>query len=623
MQPQQFQWKVVVFVLFYATTFYSQNDTKKSLPNIVWIVSEDNSKHYMKLFDENGVATPNIEKLVEHGLLFTHAFSNAAVCSVARSTIISGSYAPRTGTQYHRRNKLVPMPTDLKMFPAYLRDAGYYTTNNSKEDYNFIKDSGVWDDSSKTATWRNRKNGQPFFHVFNIETTHESSLHYTKEEMESLATITSQNKNTIQPNHPKTKIFEFANAYYRDKHVEMDKQVGKVVSQLKEDGLLESTFIFYYGDHGGVLPGSKGYVYETGLHVPMVVYVPEKYRDFTPFQIGGTVDGFVSFIDLAPTVLNLAGVTIPKQLDGKPFLGKVITKKEIESRNTTYGYADRFDEKYDMVRSVRVGKYKYIRSYQPFNFDGLTNNYRYKQVAYQEWEALYEAGELIAIQKQFFKPRKAEMLFDVEADPFETKDLSSEASYKKILSELRNKLIVWEKGMPDLSFYPEFYLIKNAFDNPVAFGQAHKKQIKDYRTTANWMLLDYKKAAPKIKEGLQSKDPWKRYWSIIVCSSFADKAKSFIPEIKMIEKNDTELINKVRAAEFLGLIKVKNPSKVMLDALYATKDATEGLLILNSITLLNSFDYGFDFEIEPTKIQAIVQQDKLVQERLNYLKKKR
>ena len=133
-------------------------------PNFVWIISEDNSTHYMELFDPHGIATPHIAQMANEGILFTRAFSNAPVCSVARSTLISSCYGPRTGTQFHRRSKLVPLPEGVEMFPAYLRRAGYYTSNKSKEDYNYIKEEGVWDESSRKAHWSKREPGQAFFH---------------------------------------------------------------------------------------------------------------------------------------------------------------------------------------------------------------------------------------------------------------------------------------------------------------------------------------------------------------------------------------------------------------------------------------------------------------------------
>ena len=346
---------------------------KVEQPNIVWITSEDNSKHYMKLFDEHGIETPQLEKLADQGVVFNRAFSNAAVCSAARSTLISGCYGPRAGSHYHRKLKEVPMPDGLKMFPYYLRQAGYYTSNNAKEDYNIIKTEDVWDDSSNKASWKNRKEGQPFFHVFNIGTTHESSLHFTIEDMKQ-GTKTDPGKTFVFPYHPETELFKFTNVYYRDNIVQMDTEVGVVVDELKKEGLLENTFIFYFGDHGGVLPGSKGYIYESGVHVPLVVYIPPKYKHLVHAEAGSRSDGFVSFVDFGATVLNLASIEIPQQMDGVPFLGKDVSTDNLEARDMTYSYADRFDEKYDMVRALRKGRYKYIRNYQPFNFNGFMNN---------------------------------------------------------------------------------------------------------------------------------------------------------------------------------------------------------------------------------------------------------
>ncbi|CAM3332534.1 sulfatase [Zobellia roscoffensis] len=597
-----------------------QEQTNQKPPNIVWIVSEDNSKHYLKLFDKNGIETPNIEALAKHGVQFNRVFSNAPVCSVARSTIISGCYAPRTGAQFHRRTELVPMPDSLRMFPAYLRDAGYYTVNNSKEDYNFEKSDKVWNESSSKGTWKNRQQDQPFFYVHNIGTTHESRLHFPESDMKDAPTTANIDEYTVQPNHPDTELFRYTNARYRDKMVEMDNQLGEVVKALEADGQLENTFIFYYGDHGGVLPGSKGYLYETGLHVPMVVRIPENYKDIIDLKIGSQTDRFVSFIDLAPTVLNLAGVQVPGQIDGKPVFGNGVDVKKLDKENVAYGYADRFDEKYDMVRSVRKGKYKYIRSYNPYNFDGLMNNYRYQQAAYREWKEMYEDGKLNELQSAFFKSRAPEMLFDVENDPYETINLANDSNFGTTLKEMRGLLNEWVSGMPDLSFYPEFYLVQNAFDNPVEFGRAHKKDIKNYIKTANLMLQDTAIAQTELKKQLRSTDPWQRYWALIVCSSFGDKVNALTPVIKEIAKNDKEGINRVKAAEFLGLTKAANPAPAMLEALYTAQYETEALLILNSIVLLNSSNYGYKFSIEENKINPDFRTEKSeVTRRLEFL----
>jgi len=615
--------RLILFLLCLTFTHLwsqAQNDQPSSdTPNIVWITSEDNSKHYMSLFDEHGVETPNIAALAEEGLLFTHAFSNAPVCSVARSTIITGCYAPRIGAQYHRKLQKVPIPANLKMFPEYLREAGYYTTNNSKEDYNLEKSDDVWDESSKEATWKNRKPGQPFFHVVNITLTHESSLHFSKQKMAEYKPRNSTDDVFVLPNHPDTELFRYTNAYYRDRIQTMNDRLGEIVEELEEADEMDNTIIFYYGDHGGVLPGSKGYLYETGLHVPMVVYVPPKYRKVLNVKPGSEVSGFVSFIDLGPTVLSLAGIEVPSEMDGRPFLGANVDMREVNKRDETYSYADRFDEKYDMVRSVRKGKYKYIRSFQPFNVDGLMNNYRYRQLAYLEWDSLYQAGELNTVQSAFFEPRSPEMLFDLEVDPYETKNLAEDPEYQKVLLELRTKLNRWMTGMPDLSFYPEYLLISEAFDNPVKFGQTHQENIQTYLNIANLCLDDFSKVEVRMNKALKSQDSWQRYWALIAATSMDDETESLVGTIEEIAKSDPIPLNRMQAAIFLELKTGIDPAPVLTEALYAAQYPAEGLRILNSIVLMRDFYQHSSFHLEFDKLNAAVRDEPQVQRRLEYL----
>lgn len=572
-----------LLICLLALTAYAQDK-----PNIVWVVSEDNSVHYMRLYRPSGTFMPTIERLAESGLVFDHAFSNAPVCSVARSTIISGCYAPRVGAQYHRRSELAPLPEGLKMFPQYLREAGYYTTNNSKEDYNFVKGPEVWDESSRRATFRNREEGQPFFHVQNFGRTHEGQLHFSKEEMENQATRNDPASITPFPYHPNTPTFQYTYAKELDHHQETDKQIGAFLEQLKEDGLMDNTIIFYYGDHGGVLPRSKGYLYESGLHVPMVVYIPDKWRHLFPAGPGARIDGFVSFIDLAPTVLNLAGVEVPKQMDGKPFLGKGVALEELNQRNTTFGYADRFDEKYDLVRTIRKEKYKYMRNYQPFNFDALQNNYRYRMLAYQEWRERYQAGELNAAQRQFFEIRPAETLYDLEKDPHEINNVAGDPAYAEVLEELRTMLRDQVKSMPDLSFYPENVLVNEALENPVAFGQAHRKEIAEFVDIADLSLLSFRKAKRKIRKALRSDNPWHRYWGLIVCSSFGEEAAPLYGQARRLATADPENLVRLRAAEFLALTGTENPAPVIEATLRNAESKVEVNLILNTVALLET-----------------------------------
>ncbi len=572
----------------------------------------------MRLFDQNGIETPHIARLAQQGITFTSAFSNGPVCSVARSTLISGSYAPRTGTQFHRKIVQVPMPAGVEMFPAYLRRAGYYTTNRAKEDYNFIKPEGVWDESSNKATWRNRAPGQPFFHVHNIATTHESRLFFTEEEMEVAMATAPKDDFDIHPYHPQTPTFYYTNLRYRQKIQDMDQEVGEVIAQLEADGLLNHTFIFYFGDHGGVLPGSKGYLKEIGLHVPLVLYVPPQYQELGPLKPGAESDAFVSFIDFGPTVLALAEVQVPKKLDGKPFCGRGMTPSDLASKDVTYSYADRFDEKYDMVRAVRKGKYKYIRNYQPYHQDALWNNYRYKQLGYQEWLGLFQAGKLNQNQAQFFLAKQAEELYDLEADPFELYNLAEQPTYRETLLDMRKELKDWVLGMPDLSFFPEYALIQQgAINNPEAFAKQHKKSIKAYLGIADLMLEDFNVAHKKLEKSLTATDPFRRYWGLIVCLSFGEKAQPLLPLLKEIAAADASAINRVYATGYLGLVKEINPVEPILVELYQTTDATESLLLLNEIVWLKDL-HGFEFSIDPSQVPETVRADGLVKNRLSY-----
>ncbi len=585
---------------------------EKFKPNIVWIVSEDNSKHYLKLFDEHGVATPNIEALAKEGIKYERAFSNGAVCSVARSAIISGCYGPRTASNFHRKEALVPLPGDLKMFPNYLRQAGYFTANNAKEDYNFIFDEEAWDESSQKAHWSHRLEGQPFFYVHNIGLSHESRMHYSLEDMENSPTELSMDDVFVQPNHPDTEIFRYANARYLDLMQKMDQVVGQVVNELQVSNLMDSTFIFYYGDHGGVLPGSKGYINEMGLHVPMVVYIPNLFRDQFELKAGESSMDFVSFIDLAPTVLDLAGLAIPEEMDGKAFLSKDRIPNDV-----TFGYADRFDEKYDMVRTVRKGKYKYVRNYMSFLPDGLMNNYRYRQTGYQEWKTLYQAGQLNETQNAFFEPKLSEMLFDVEADPFETNNLASNEEMTKVLAELRTMLFQWQLDQPDLSFYPEHMIVKDVSTNPAKYGENHRDNIASYMKIANAYLAE-DNGIELIEKSLESSDPIARYWALIAACSLNEKVvPDMLNLIVNISKQEEELYVRSLGVSYLLMYGETDPQN-LTDLLYKMEDPLEALALLNMATYFNELR-GLSFSIDREKLSSACLNHTLVQLRLEYL----
>jgi uncharacterized sulfatase len=576
--------------------------TAAERPNVVWILSEDNSIHWLRLYGyEHGVA-PNIEQLAADGIAFEHAFSNAPVCSVARTTLMSGILAPRVGFQYHRKSVLANLPPGASLFPALLKQAGYYTTNNAKKDYNVVE-GDVWNESSNKATWRNRQSKDtPFFHMQTFADSHEGRLHFPRSLMETEKTTTDPAAVEIAPYHPDTPTFRYTYARYFDRIRIIDEKVGQVVKQLKDDGLLEDTFIFYFGDHGGVLPRGKGYAYESGLHVPLVVRVPENWRHLTDRKPGSRANGFVSFIDFGPTVLNLAGVKAPKTMDGRAFLGKGIATQEVEGRDESFGYADRFDEKYDFVRTIRKGRYRYVRNYQPFNPDGLQNNYRYRMLAYQEWRQLYDAGKLNAEQRQFFEARPAEQLFDVEADPHEVHNLAGDPKHSETLAMMRTRLRQIVKSLPDLSLYPEPDMVERALDDGAAFGQKHQAEIAALVDLIDHQLSPYDTARKQIRSALKSDSPWQRYWGLVLCSSFGKAAAEFAPQVKALQ-NDPELLVRVRAAEFLGITKLGDPQSALMSVLNESTSHVETLLTFNTVVLLRDH-HGQKFDIKPDDVNS-------------------
>ena len=588
-------------------------------PNVVWIVSEDNSIHYLEHFFPGGAKAPSIEALAASGLTFDHAYSNAPVCSVARTTLATGCYGPRIGTQFHRRYQLAPMPNGLKMFPGLLRQAGYYTTNNSKKDYNAVEGDGVWDKSSAKATWRNRPSSStPFFHMQSHAQSHEGRLHFDQATFQNQPTESDPKKVSLAGYHPDTPLFRYTHAYYLDRMKEIDKIVADTVAKLEADGLLEETFIFYFGDHGGVLPKSKGYLNDAGVHVPLVVRIPEKFKHLVDLQPGSRVDGFVSFIDFAPTVLQLAGVPVPSEMDGRPFLGDGISMNEVNQRDEVFCYADRFDEKYDFVRSIHHQQYHYVRSYQPYLPDGLNNNYRYKNLAYAQWRDLFEAGKLSGPPLTFFQAKPVEALFDCEKDPHQVDNLASKPKYQPILKELREKLTAKVKSLPDLSFYPESYLANHAMDSPTEFGKNHQEEISSFVDLANLALT------PKLNQtqqqnlidAMKSDNPMIRYWGAMTCAALGTRASNLATQAMPLLKDPDETV-RIRAAEFLGQLDIINPQETLVTLVNTTQDSIVATEALNAVVWFRDFFDG-QYPVLRTDFQPIATGAD-VDDRLNYI----
>ena len=341
-------------------------------PNILWITCEDMSYH-LSCFGDKQVKTPNLDQLAAEGVRYSHVYSTAGVCAPSRSSIITGMYQNSIGTMHMRTlqgdpypHKSSPtksysavLPEPVRCFPEFLRKAGYYCTNNSKEDYQFVPPVTVWDESNPKAHWRQRPQANsPFFSIFNLMITHESQVWMREKE----PLLVKPEEVTVPVYYPDTKTVRHDIARNLSNVMRMDSIVGTIIRQLKDDGLYDNTIIFFYSDHGDGLPFVKREVYDRGLRVPMIVRIPEQFRVKGSRLAGNVEDRLVSFVDLAPTVLSLAGVPVPAYIQGQAFLGE---QEAPSARKYIFAGRDRMDTELDRVRTVGDGRYKYYRNFMP------------------------------------------------------------------------------------------------------------------------------------------------------------------------------------------------------------------------------------------------------------------
>ena len=396
-------------------------------PNILWISIEDSSQD-LGCYGDKYAVSPNIDKLASQGCRYTNCFTHAGVCAPSRSGIITGMYPCSIGTHF-MRCKGVP-PAHVKCFTEHLRAAGYYCTNNNKTDYNAPIDlAATWDANSRTAHWRDRPEGAPFLAIFNTDLTHESRIFNA-----ALGEVTPDQVR-VPPYLPDDPAILYDRAAYYELIRRMDEFVGARVRELEEAGLAEDTIVIYYSDNGGVLPRSKRYCYEDGLHTAMIVRIPEKWRHLAPSGPGTVVEDPVSFIDLPPTILSLAGVPVPEYMHGTPFLGP-----DRKARQYAFGGRNRMDERYDLVRTVTDGRFRYIRNYAPHRPWGQHVAYAWQQKGYRAWEQAHIDGRLDATQDRFWREKPTEELYDLDADPDELTNLAYDAKFKATAERLRRAL---------------------------------------------------------------------------------------------------------------------------------------------------------------------------------------
>lgn len=505
----------------------------KEKPNILWITCEDISP-FLGCYGDTYAITPNLDKLAREGVMYTQAFATGPVCAPSRSCLITGVYATSLGTQHLRSE--VKLPEKIECFPQYLRAAGYYCSNNFKKDYNFI-DVGAWDESSKEAHWRKRRPFQPFFSVFNFMSTHQGQINGSEEQFIANygSKLTPQERHdpakvSLPPHYPDTPFVRKIWARYYDLITFMDKQAGDLLGQLEADGLADNTIVFFFSDHGMGIPRYKRTLYDTGLHVPLIVRFPKRFSHLAPHRSGGKTDRLVSFVDFAPSVLSLAGISAPSYMQGQAFLGPAQRKP----RKYIFAASSRVDEAYECSRCVRDKRYKYIRHYMPHLPYIQPSDYCDQAEIMHELKRAVAEEQLSPAQKRLWAPTKpVEELYDMFADPHEINNLVDSSSRRNVLQEMRIVLRRWMLQIRDVGLLPEAEMhIRAEGSTPYEIARDAGK-FPQQRILATAELVGRGPAhVPRLVSLLDDSDSAVRYWAVIGLTALGADAKSAADVLK-------------------------------------------------------------------------------------------
>lgn len=523
-------------------------------PNILWLSAEDISPHLGCYGDPHAI-TPFLDSLAADGIRYTNAFTTAGVCAPNRSGIITGMYQTSLGTQHMRCQ--AKLPAHIKPFTTYLRNSGYYCTNNSKQDYQFVAPKGTWDESSSKAHWKNRPADTPFFAVFNFVGCHESGI-ANSSKYQSVTKVLQEDQrqnakelSTFPPYYPRTpaaledwkRNYELITAldYWCESHVQA----------LKDAGLYEDTIIFFWSDHGVGLPRAKRWLYDSGTHIPLIVHIPPKFRHLTDAKPGAVTDQLVSSIDLGPTVLHLAGAELPHHMQGQPFLGI----DPPSARGYVYGARDRMDERYDIIRMVRDKRYKYIRNYEPLKTYYQYMNTPEKGATMRDLRTLHDAGKLESAANYYFSDTKpVEELYDTQQDPHELDNLADDFQHQETLTRLRGVHIQWVQDTRDLGLIAEPILIErqallgNQYD--ILRKTDDVTLVKRIGRTA-LLASSGAGALDELTDALKDKDAAVRYWAATGLGNIDVAAKGVAPQLREMLENEPSSVVRTAAARAL------------------------------------------------------------------------
>ena len=484
-------------------------------PNLLWISCEDTSP-WLGYCGEPYARTPNLDRLAAEGVHYTSAFATAPVCSPTRFAIITGLYATAMGTP--RLRSKFPVPDFVKGFPAHLREAGFYCTNNAKTDYNTSAEPRIiresWDSSSAKAHWRNRKPGQPFFAVFNLTETHQGQAFVSQ--AGSKVPAAEQHdpaKAPLPPYYPDTALARGTMARVHDCITAMDAHAGAILTELQADGLKDDTIVFFWPDHGQGIPRGKRTLWDTGLKIPLVVYFPPKYRHLSPTAPGGKCSSLVSLVDLGPTLLSVLGLPVPSHMQGVAFLGPAAGPP----REYVYGARDRVDEVLELSRSVRDKRYLYIRNYMPDLSWNQPETYSDQLPLRREITRLAAEGKLGEAPLTYAGPGKPpEALYDTEKDPWQIRNVAGDPEYAPVLERMKQALRDWQVACRDLGLIPEWQAAKMCEGGrPLCEAAREEKDFALQRVLDTAERVGLQGQTEEFVRRLSDADPTVRYWAAI------------------------------------------------------------------------------------------------------------
>lgn len=542
-------------------------------PNVLWITAEDLSPA-LGCYGDPDAKTPNLDAFAKESVRYTRAFAAAPVCSPSRSTLITGMWAPSLGTSQMRST--FPLPPSVDAFPTYLREAGYFTTNQIKTDYNTSDERRLiqeaWDEISPTASWSSssRQEGQPFFTVINHMVSHQSGTmvwpyEVFREKVQSKLPadqIHDPAKITVPPYYPDTEVVRRELARFHDCVSVLDQQVGALLEQLEKDGLADDTIVFFYSDHGSGMPRHKRLLHDSGMHVPLMVRFPEKWKHLAPAEAGGTVDRLVTFVDFAPTVLSLAGLEVPKAMQGQVFLGP----KAAPEAEYVYGFRDRVDEVFDLSRSIRSKDFLYIRNYLPHLSWAQPSVYSDQGAIQQEIfrHAAANADSLTKPQKAYAGPtRPIEEFYDVKADPQNLVNLLEgdlTDAQKTALEAHRAAFVKKRMEILDLGVLPESLMVSFIVDEnrplrEIAEGKSsHRPDLEKIWATAD---LVGKGERADLLELARDGDAAVRFWAIVALREAFPKDEALLEEL-YDSIDDVDVAVRIEAASWMADVSEKN-----------------------------------------------------------------